>query len=496
MAFRVRLPALPELSVSLAVSLAVSLSLVLAACSGAPGSGPIATPSASPLPGVRAIPAWLTTADGSSRLVPFEASEISLGSGQGADVVVDTSVRLQPFAGYGAAITDATAWLLTHDVDAASRAQLLQELFGQGGALGLDITRITIGASDFSRSHYTYADTPGVPDADIAPARAELIPSLLEIRSINPGLTVIASPWSAPAWMKTSGSLIKGRLDPAHHADFARYLVSYAREMQAAGVPVDLLTIQNEPHFEPEDYPGMRVEPAQRAAFVADHLGPVIDREIPQTRLLDWDHNWNEPESPLAVLADAGAAPFVDGVAWHCYAGDVSAQTLVHDRFPDLETWFTECSAGDWSGSWTEAFQWSARNLVIGAPRNWARGVVMWNLALDQDNGPHLGGCGTCRGLITIDTQTGAISREPEYYAFAHGSRFLPADPVRVGSTTAASSIDAVAFLGRQDGVLTLVVFNGKPGAQGLTMSIDGRAYRAQMPSGAVATFVIAAAGG
>jgi len=120
----------------------------------------------------------------------------------------------------------------------------------------------------------------------------------------------------------------------------------------------------------------------------------------------------------------------------------------------------------------------------------------MWNLALDQNNGPHLGGCGTCRGLVTIDTQTGAISREPEYYAFAHGSRFLPADPVRVDSTTAASSIDAVAFLGRRDGALTMLVFNGKPGDEGLTFIIDGRAYRALMPSGALATFVIAAAGG
>lgn len=487
MAFRGRFSAFP--------ALVASLALALAACSGAPDRGPIATPSASPPPVARTIPGWLTTADGSRRLVPFEASEIQLGSGQSADVVVDTSQRFQPFAGYGASITDATAWLLTHELDATSRAQLLQELFGQGGALGLDITRITIGASDFSRSHYTYADTPGVPDADIAPARTELIPSLLEIRSINPQLTVIASPWSAPAWMKTGGSLIKGRLDPAHHADFAQYLVSYTREMAAAGIAIDMLTIQNEPHFEPEDYPGMRVDPPQRAAFVAEHLGPLMDREIPQTRLLDWDHNWNEPESPLAVLADATAAPFVDGVAWHCYAGDVSAQTLVHDRFPGVETWFTECSAGDWSGSWTESFQWSARNLVIGAPRNWARGVVMWNLALDQNNGPHLGGCGNCRGLITINTQTGAISREPEYYAFAHGSRFLPADPVRVGSAATISNVDAVAFRGAQDGALTLVVFNGKPGAEGLTFSIDGRAYRATMPSGSLATFVIAAAG-
>lgn len=468
-----------------------SLGLALAACSGAADGG-VSTPPVTSTPPVL-VPAsgWLTTADGTSRLIPMEAPGIALPPGQSADVTVDPARRFQPFSGYGASITDATAWLLANKVDAASRASLLQELFGNDGALGLDITRITIGASDFSLSHYSYADTPGVAEADIAPARAELLPALQQLRTINPGLKIIASPWSAPAWMKTSGSLIKGRLDPARYGDFAQYLVSYLKQMQAAGVPVNMLTMQNEPHFEPEDYPGMRVEPAERAAIIRDHLGPLMDREAPATRLLDWDHNWNEPESPLAVLADPEASRFVDGVAWHCYGGDVSAQTQVHNQFPDKETWFTECSAGEWSGDWSSAFQWTARNLVIGAPRNWAQGVVMWNLLLDQDHGPHLGGCGNCRGLVTLDTRSGTLTREPEYYAFAHGSRFLPDNAIRIGTTSAASGVDAVAFRSSAGGPVTLLVFNGRPGNGGVSFSIGGKAYRAAMPQGSLATFVI-----
>ncbi|MDZ4307835.1 glycoside hydrolase family 30 protein [Allopontixanthobacter sp.] len=433
----------------------------------------------------------MTTADGSKKLAPFEAIPIQLGAGQIADVVVDTGRRYQPFFGYGASITDASAWLLEHELDDVARAQLLQELFGEGGELGLDLTRITIGASDFSRSHYTYADIPGEADADIAPARSELIPALLQIRAINPRLKVIASPWSAPAWMKTSRSLITGRLDPAHYQDYAHYLISYAKEMGAAGVPIDMLTIQNEPHFEPADYPGMRVDPAERASFVGEFLGPMMDRDIPHTRLLDWDHNWDEPDSPLAVLADTRAFPFVDGVAWHCYGGDVSAQSVVHERYPDKETWFTECAAGDWSGDWTAAFQSSARSLVIGAPRNWARGVVMWNLALDQNHGPHMGGCGNCRGLITIDTESGAITREPEYYAFAHGSRFLPRDSVRIGAATNIKNVDAVAFHGEREETVALIIFNGSDGDENISITIDRMAFQASMPQGSLATYLI-----
>lgn len=470
----------------------VLLAILATACSS-PGTSPAVGPSPAVIPTpMTTVPGWLTTSDGVKRLSEIKAQQVQSDLGWSADVTVDLTERHQPFSGYGAAITDATAWLVMHEMDAADRSALLEEIFGPAGELGLDVTRITIGASDFSRSHYTYADTAGDPIADISPARADLIPALKEIRSINPALTVIASPWSAPAWMKTSQSLIKGKLDPAHYDNFAQYIVSYTKAMDAAGVSVDLLTIQNEPHFEPGDYPGMRVDPAERAAFVGNHLGPLMDREIPRTRLLDWDHNWNEPESPRAVLSDPAASPFVDGVAWHCYAGDVSAQTVIHESFPDKETWFTECTAGDWSGDWASAFQWSARNLVIGAPRHWARGVVMWNFALDQNHGPHLGGCGNCRGLVTINTETGAVTREPEYYAFAHGSRFLPDQAWRVGSAANTNGVEAVAFLGDNGTKVTLVVFNGTVDKETISFSVAGKTYRAAMPRGSLATYVIA----
>lgn len=438
-------------------------------------------------PGIRG---WMTTADGKQRLAPMSGLG-GISSAQKSDTVeirVDTKRRFQRMEGFGAAITDASAWLIQQRLTPQARQALLEELFSQSRGVGFSVTRLPIGASDFSMVHYSLADRPGDPVARIDPLMRDVLPTLREMRRINSGLKIIASPWSAPAWMKDSSSLIKGRLKPESHGDFARYLVSFAKAMQREGVGIDLLTIQNEPHFEPANYPGMRVEPVQRAAFIAGHLGPMMAREIPRVRLLDWDHNWDEPQSPEAVLGDPRAARYVSGTAWHCYAGDVQTQSRVHDRFPKKETWFTECSAGKWSGDWGKSFAWSVRNLVIGAPRNWAKGVMMWNLALDEKDGPHLGGCGDCRGLVTIDRASGKVTREPEFYAFAHASRFVRPGAVRVASESGMDKVETVAFQHGASGKVALIVRNGADEARTIRVLQGIRNFVATLPAGAVAT--------
>jgi glucosylceramidase len=258
--------------------------------------------------------------------------------------------------------------------------------------------------------------------------------------------------------------------------------------MKRAGVPINLLTIQNEPHFEPGDYPGMRMEPGERAAFIRGHLGPLMLSEIPQVKLLDWDHNWDQPDSPIAVLSDAKAARYIHGVAWHCYAGNVAAQSVVRDRFPDKETWFTECASGNWRKEWDKSFAWAVQTLIIGSTRNWAKGVVMWNLALDENHGPHLGGCGDCRGLVTIHSKTGAITREPEYYAFAHASKFVRAGAIRIASDSKDKDIETVAFQHGKGGEIVLIVRNGSPVERTVTFGTSSKSYKATLPGGAVAT--------
>lgn len=466
--------------------------LTLSACGGSIGNAPHA-----PIP-ARAAQVWLTTPD-RAHLLERQA-DVAITAPDTARVtriIVDSSQRFQTMVGFGAALTDASAELMQRRLAPTQREALLQELFGRGAnGVGFSFVRLTIGASDFSRTHVTYDDmAAGMRDEalahfSIASARADVLPIIRRARAINPQLSIVATPWSAPAWMKSSRSLITGTLEPAAYPAFAEYLRRYVEAFASDGVPIGWLTVQNEPHNEPKDYPGMRFTPAQRATFIGLHLGPLFATRHVRTRILDWDHNWDEPQSPRGVLNDSTARRYVSGVAWHCYAGDVSAQSQVHDAFPDKDTFFTECAGGAWAPDFGANLLWNTKTLIIGATRNWARGVALWNLALDTHHGPHLGGCNDCRGVITIDSATGNITRNEEFYALAHASRFVRPGAVRIASTSGVDDLDTVAFRNADDGSLTLLVSNSAKSARPFTVAAARAQFASTIPAGAVATYV------
>lgn len=439
---------------------------------------------------IYAAPAgWVTSADGTMRLTPMAVGAWRAARGDGIALRVHSERRRQTLAGFGASVTDSSAWLIQRRLSARQRDDLLQDLFGRDPGIGLSATRLTIGASDFSLAHYAYSGSEERMRVDLSAARVDVVPTARSALRINPDLTIIASPWSAPAWMKSSQSLITGSLLPERYDDFARYLRDYVTGMRALGVRISAITVQNEPHFEPADYPGMRMTPAQRATFIGRHLGPLLEQEGLNVDILEWDHNWNEPESPLATLSDPVAARYIEGVAWHCYGGDVSAQSRVREAFPEKSVWMTECSGGGWDADWGSSLAWLTRTLIIGATRNWARGVVLWNLALDENNGPHLGGCGNCRGVVTIDSNTGAVTRNVEYYVLAHASRFVRPGAQRIDSDTDVQGLESVAFRNADDGSIALIVLNGGAGAQAFSVEVADAMFDATLPAGAVATF-------
>ncbi|MEW6539260.1 MAG: glycoside hydrolase family 30 beta sandwich domain-containing protein [Pseudomonadota bacterium] len=452
--------------------------LLLAACSTAPNT---------------AAQVWMTSGDRTRVL--SEQPDLTFSNGSSRPyrptVTVDPSQRYQTMVGFGASITDASAWLIQTRLTPSARDALLQELFGRrAGGLGFSLTRVTVGASDFSLDHYSLADKPDPTLANFSSARMQefVFPTVRRALALNPDLKVMASPWSAPAWMKTSGSLIQGQLKPEFYSTYAEYWLRYIRSAAEHGVPTDYLSIQNEPDFEPDSYPGMRWGPEGRAAFIGGHLGPALADAKLDAEILDWDHNWDKPEQPLGVLADTVAAPYISGVAWHCYAGDVSTQGLVRAAHPDKDVFFTECSGGEWSADFSESFRWMMKNLIIGSTEQWARGVLMWNLALDETHGPHSGGCGDCRGVVTINTQTGAIERNQEYYAFGHASRFVMPGAVRIASVE-PKGLHGVAFV-NPDGQRVLILLND--GGEPVVFNIvDGdRQAPAELPAFTAATYV------
>lgn len=440
---------------------------------------------------------WITTSD--HRQALREQPEVAFGdhSARRLHIEVDPARRFQSMVGFGASITDASAWLIQHRMSPEQRDALLRELFGrENDGLGLSFTRLTIGASDFSRHHYSLDDPPGnLPDPElkhfsIEPNRGDVVPVTRAALAINPQLKVMASPWSAPAWMKSNNSLIQGTLRPEYYDAFARYLLKFVDAYAAEGIPVFALTVQNEPDFEPKDYPGMRLNAPARARFIGDHLGPLLAGRKDAPQIFDWDHNWDKPQEPLGVLADPAAGKYVSAVAWHCYGGEVEAQTPVHAAYPDKDAYLTECSGGDWEPIISGGLTLQARSQIIGATRNWARGVLFWNLALDQDGGPHAGGCDTCRGVVTIDNETGAVSRTDEYYALAHASRFVRPGARRIASEGEGGDLDHVAFRNEDDGSLVLLVTNSSRRARRFSVGQGGETLRYTLPARSLATFV------
>jgi len=454
--------------------MAILLLLALASACGPPEPG---------------VAVWVTTGDQTKLLSREPDIAFSTQDVAGLPViVVDDTTRYQEMVGFGAAITDAAAMNINR-LAPDRREALLRDLFDADSGIGLSFTRLTIGASDFSTHHYTFADERDLTLArfSIESNRADVLPVVRRALAINPQLKVMASPWSAPGWMKTSGRLIGGTLRPEAYDEFAEYLRRYVAAYAAEGVPIYALTVQNEPHFEPKDYPGMRLEPPARARFIGRYLGPLFARQQIPTLIFDWDHNWDEPDSPLRVLADSVARRYIAGVAWHCYGGDVSAQTKVHDAYPAVDTYFTECSGGEWAPSFADNLKWNVRTLVIGAPRNWARGVLLWNLALDELHGPYTGGCGNCRGVVTINSQSGAVTRNVEYYALAHASRFVRPGARRIESTSVVAGLETVAFR-NPDGSTALIVLNTDVADRRFAVRWGAKSLVYVLPAGAVAT--------
>jgi glucosylceramidase len=451
-----------------------------------PDTTPVATDPVSPLAEL-----WLTTADHSvlfqrqSGVLGFSASP-----GQGSTITVDSARSYQSIDGFGYCLTGGSAYLI-HQLADEPRGALLHELFDiDSTAIGVSYLRITIGASDLSRKVFSYDDMPaGETDTtlsrfNLGPDTTDLIPLLKEILAINPDITILATPWSAPAWMKTNGSPIGGSLRKKYDGVYADYLVTYIRQMAAKGIHVAAITPQNEP-LNPNNNPSMVMEASEEADFISGYLGPAVKAAGLDTRIIIYDHNCDRPDYPLTILKDPAANPFVDGSAFHLYAGTIDALSEVHDAFPGKKIYFTEQYTGG-PGNFSGDLSWHVKNLIIGATRNWSSNVIEWNLASDPAYEPHTpGGCTNCMGALTIGP---AVTRNVSYYVIASASKFVRPGSRRIASDI-TGSLENVAFL-RPDGKKVLIVLNDADVSATFNIAFDGRYMHTQLRPHAVGTYI------
>lgn len=346
-------------------------------------------------------------------------------------ITVDTTVMYQTIEGFGAALTGSSAYLLHKKMDGTKRTEILTDLFDTVNGIGISYLRLTIGASDFSLSDFSYDDMiGGETDFDLqhfslAQDVDDVIPVLKEVLQITPGIKLLGSPWSPPAWMKTNGSMKGGRLKTECYDVYAHYFARYIEEMALQGITITSITPQNEPLNYTASYPCMEMQAAAQADFIKNYLGPTFEAKGITTKILIYDHNWDVPEYPITILDDPDAKKYVAGSAFHAYAGDVTAMSTVHSAHPDRDLYFTEISGGDWATDFSANLMWFTSNILIGSIQNWSTTVLFWNLVLNEYNGPQNNGCGTCRGVITYITYTNSVVKNEEYYAVAHFSKFV-----------------------------------------------------------------------
>jgi glucosylceramidase len=437
---------------------------------------------------------WLTNPD-KSALFQLQTPPISFTKPGGGEQVIDIDDKktYQTVDGFGFALTGGSAQLISH-MDPAKRAALLQNLFvDDGNNIGVSYLRVTIGSSDMNDHVYSYDDLPaGQTDPDMTkfslePDMNDVVPVLKQILAINPNIKILASPWSAPLWMKTNGEAQGGVLKSEYFSAYAKYFVKYIQAMKAQGITIDTLTVQNEPLNE-KNTPSMLMLESEQADFIENDLGPAFQKAGIKTKIVLYDHNLDHPAYPLSILKDPAANKYVDGSGFHLYGGTVDAMTQVHNAFPAKNIYFTEQAIIPRRDSQTLEISKPVAEVIIGVSRNWSKNILLWNLAADPNLGPHTnnGGCDVCEGAVTIDGSE--YTRNLAYYTLAHASKFVRPGSVRIASNDLAT-VPNVAFK-TPDGKTVLIVSNISNSSQTFNVHSGNKAFTASLNAGSVGTYV------
>ncbi|WP_218669338.1 glycoside hydrolase family 30 beta sandwich domain-containing protein [Massilia sp. KIM] len=447
-----------------------------------------------------------TTAEGAPQRFAARTLDAPRPAGQPLEtetaVFVDTRQRYQEVFGFGGAITDATAEVYARLTPQAQR-EFIKAYFDPREGLGYNVLRTTIHSSDFSSESYTY-----VKDGDRSLASFSIehdmkhrVPllrqSLAASKSYGTGMRVFASPWSAPAWMKTNKNMLQGgSLLPGDRDLWASYIVKFVQAYEKAGIPLWGLSVQNEPMAK-QTWESMLYTAEEETRFLGDHLGPALKRAgLGDKKIIVWDHNRDLlPQRAAHILSDPKARPYVWGVGFHWYETWAKGQPMhrnvaaVHAAYPDVPLIMTEATVEKFDParlqSWANAERYGSEILADLAAG--ASGWVDWNMLLDMRGGPnHVGNY--CFALLHA-TDDGQLVSTPSYAYMGHFTRYIKPKARRVGATTSRSTLDTVAFR-NADGSLAVVVLNKTDAAQRYRLMVDGQEVAVEIPAHAIQTVV------
>jgi len=429
------------------------------------------------------VDSWKTTGN-QSALLQSQATIHFTPTGNSSTINVTDATTYQFIDGFGYCLTEGSAEVI-NSLDATQQTNLLNELFSASG-IGVSVLRISIGASDLSSSAYSYNDVG--PDTSLAnfslagPDLTYLIPLIKKILLINPNIKILATPWSAPRWMKTNNAWIGGSLNTIYYNSYANYFVKYITAMQAEGINIWAITPQNEPE-NPKNEPSMVMTATEQTNFINNNLGPALQRARLTPKIIAFDHNCNNTAYPIEVCNNS---TFVDGAAFHLYAGSISAMSTVRSS-TGKNVYFTEQYTGS-EGSFSADLGWHMTNVMIGSTTNWAKIALEWNLATNSSYGPRTqDGCTTCLGAITVTTSS-SYTKNVSYYIVAHLSKFIKPGAQRIQSSSSNGNLSNVAFK-NPDGSIGLLVYNSGP-TSNFTVGFGSNAFSYTLNGNSVVTFL------
>jgi len=445
-----------------------------------------------------------------------------------ATIVIDPEQRYQQIVGFGGAFTESSAYVLDQLSD-AKRADVIRHYFGTDGA-AYSLTRTHINSCDFSLSTYAYDTIPGDQELihfSIKEDMDDIVPFIRDaMKASKDGFKILASPWTAPPWMKDNDGWYGGSLKPEYYATWALYFSKYIQAYQSQGIPIWGVTVENEPLGNGGQWESMIFTPQTEAKFVKDHLSPRFKTDGLDVKILIYDQNRDELEEWAAMLDDPGVADAVWGTAVHWYSSTTDwypeALNAVHEKYPDKmlmhtegcidnvgndepagawlkDEWYWEKDATDWGFFWAAEADKAkhppyvpvyryARD-IIGGLNSWLAGWIDWNMVLDFQGGPNHKN-NWCVAPVLADPGTDTVYYTPLFYVMAHFSRFIRPGAYRIGVDLAPEGLMATACK-NPDGSIALAVLNQGEEPVGFQVEYGKRFFPVTIPGRAIQTLVI-----
>lgn len=432
---------------------------------------------------------WMTSGDESRKLVEQASLQFSTATNSYQNITVDPSKVYQTVDGFGYTLTGGSVEVINR-LSKSKKTELLEELFSDSG-IGISYLRLSIGASDLNSTVFSYNDLPkGETDLALSKFSLEkdkaLIDLLKEILTLNPKIKIMATPWSPPVWMKNNDSSIGGSLKPKFYDVYARYFVKYIQAMKSEGISINAIMPQNEP-LNPNNNPSLSMSWEEQNSFIKNYLGPIFKSSNIKTKIVIYDHNSDNIIYATKILSDKISNSYVDGTAFHLYAGQINTLGQLHNSFPKKNIYFTE----QWTssdGTFSEDFNWHMKNVIIGSMRNWSKTALEWNLANDISFDPHtLGGCTKCKGAVTIIDNSN-YKKNVAFYIIAQISKFVPTGSKRISSSETENLTSAAFITPAKNKVI--IVFNTATKTQNFNVKLDNKTVTTSLAKNTAGTYI------